>query len=56
MWRWVSKAASYGLDISREDVIQFGDLGAVDRVVLEAPTANMEINMYVGGLTVGAVV
>jgi len=45
------QSCSYGLDISREDVIQFGDLGAVDRVVLEAPTANMEVNMYVGGLT-----
>ena len=45
------QSCSYGLDISREDVIQFGDLGAVDRVIMEAPTANMEVSMYCGGLT-----
>jgi hypothetical protein len=45
------QSCSYGLDVSREDVIQFGDLGAVDRVIMEAPTANMEVNMYVGGLS-----
>ncbi len=42
---------SYGLDVSREDVLQFGDLGAVDRIILEAPVANMEVSMYINGLT-----
>ena len=45
------QSVSYGLDIAREDVNQFGDLGAVDRVVLEAPTANAEVNLYVNGCT-----
>ena len=39
-----------GLDVTREDVLQFGDLGAVDRIVLEAPVANVETSMYIGGL------
>jgi hypothetical protein len=44
------QSVSYGLDVTREDVLQFGDLGAVDRIVLEAPVANVETSMYVGGL------
>ena len=45
------QSVSYGLDVAREDVNQFGDLGAIDRVVLEAPTANAEVNLYVNGAT-----
>ena len=44
------QSCSYGLDVTREDVLQFGDLGAVDRIILEAPVANMEVSMYVNGL------
>jgi hypothetical protein len=44
------QSVNYGLDVTREDVLQFGDLGAVDRIILEAPVANMETTMYVGGL------
>ena len=44
------QSCSYGLDVTREDVLQFGDLGAVDRIILEAPVANMETSMYVNGL------
>ncbi len=44
------QSVSYGLDVTREDVLQFGDLGAVDRIILEAPVANMEVSMYVNGL------
>ena len=44
------QSCSYGLDVTREDVLQFGDLGAVDRIVLEAPVANMEVSLYVNGL------
>ena len=36
------QSASYGLDLAREDVTQYGQLGAVDRVILEAPTSNLE--------------
>ena len=45
------QSCSYGLDVTREDVLQFGDLGAVDRIILEAPVANMEVSMYVNGLS-----
>jgi|TARA_R110000751_G_scaffold87233_2_gene173052 hypothetical protein len=44
------QSCSYGLDVTREDVLQFGDLGAVDRIILEAPVANMEVSMYINGL------
>ena len=44
------QSCSYGLDVTRADVLQFGDLGAVDRIILEAPVANMEVSMYVNGL------
>ena len=45
------QSASYGLDLAREDVTQYGQLGAVDRVILEAPTSNMETSFYVSGLS-----
>jgi hypothetical protein len=45
------QSASYGLDLAREDVTQYGQLGAVDRVILEAPTSNMECSFYVSGLS-----
>ena len=45
------QSVNYGLDVTREDVLQFGDLGAVDRIILEAPVANLETTMYVGGLS-----
>lgn len=43
------QSCNYGVDIGREDVNQFGDLGAVDRVILAAPTCTMEIGYYAGG-------
>ena len=45
------QSASYGLDLAREDVTQYGQLGAVDRVILEAPTSNLETSFYVSGLS-----
>lgn len=47
------QSASYGLDIAREDVNQYGQLGAVDRVILEAPTSTAEVTMYASGITKG---
>ena len=32
------QSCNYGIDIGREDVNQFGQLGAVDKVILAAPT------------------
>jgi hypothetical protein len=47
------QSVTYGLDVTREDVNQFGDLGAVDRIVLEAPVANAEVSFYIGGVSAG---
>ena len=47
------QSASYGLDIAREDVNQYGQLCAVDRVILEAPTSTAEVTMYASGVTKG---
>lgn len=43
------QSCNYGIDIGREDVNQFGQLGAVDKVILAAPTCTMEIGYYAGG-------
>lgn len=43
------QSCNYGIDIGREDVNQFGQLGACDRVILAAPTCTMEISYYAGG-------
>ena len=45
------QSVSYGLDLAREEINQFGQLGALDRVILEAPTSNCEITYYASGLT-----
>ena len=44
------QSVSYGIDITREDLNQYGDLGAFDRIVLEAPSANAEVNFHVNGV------
>ena len=43
------QSCNYGIEIGREDVNQFGQLGAVDKVILAAPTCTMEIGYYAGG-------
>ena len=43
------QSCNYGIDVGREDVNQFGQLGAVDKVILAAPTCTMEIGYYAGG-------
>lgn len=46
------QSVTYGIEVSREEVNQFGQLGAVDRIVLEAPTATQEVQFhYPNGLT-----
>lgn len=35
---------SYGLNISRTDVGQFGELAAIDRIILEQPTVNIQFS------------
>ena len=48
------QSVSYGLDLAREDINQFGQLGALDRVILEAPTSNLEVTYYCSGLSLAA--
>ena len=48
------QSVSYGLDLARDDINQFGQLGALDRVILEAPTSNLEVTYYASGLSLAA--
>ena len=40
------QSVTYGIEVGREDVNQFGALGAIDRVILEAPTATQEVSFH----------
>lgn len=40
------QSVTYGIEVSREEINQFGQLGAVDRIVLEAPTATQEVQFH----------
>tara|TARA_Y100000310_G_C20691183_1_gene822340 strand:+ start:2574 stop:3818 length:1245 start_codon:yes stop_codon:yes gene_type:complete len=39
--------ANYGFEIARTDVNQFGQLAAIDRIILEQPTVNLDFTYYV---------
>lgn len=48
------QSVTYGIEVGREDVNQFGMLGAVDRIIMEAPTATQEVQFhYPNGLSTG---
>jgi hypothetical protein len=38
--------ANYGFDITRTDVNQYGQLAAIDRVILEQPTVSLDFSYY----------
>jgi len=38
------QSANYSFNIARQDVNQFGELGAIDRVVLESPTVSLDFS------------
>lgn len=40
------QSASYSFNINRQDINQFNQLAAIDRVVLEAPTVNFDTSYY----------
>lgn len=40
------QSANYGFSISRQDVNQYGQLGRIDSLVLEAPTVNLDFSYY----------
>ena len=57
------QSANYAFNISRTDVNQFGELAAIDRVVLDTPTVSLDFSYYLAnfaneanlGLTVNGV-
>lgn len=40
------QSANYSFNVSRQDVNQYGQLAAIDRVILQAPTVNLDFNYY----------
>ena len=38
---------NYSFDVTRTDVNQFGNLAAIDRVILEQPTVSLDFSYYV---------
>jgi len=40
------QTANYGFDITRQDVNQYGQLAAIDRVIVEQPTVNLDFSYY----------
>tara|TARA_Y100001973_G_C5161992_1_gene313997 strand:- start:114 stop:1442 length:1329 start_codon:yes stop_codon:yes gene_type:complete len=55
------QSANYSFDVSRQDVNQFGQLAAIDRIIVESPTVSLDFSYYCEtganenklGLTVG---
>ena len=41
------QSVNYGFDVTRTDVNQFGELAAIDRVILESPTVSLDFSYYV---------
>jgi len=40
------QTANYGFDITRQDVNQYGQLAAIDRIILEQPLVNLDFSYY----------
>jgi hypothetical protein len=40
------QSANYGFDIARQDVNQYGQLAAIDRVIVEQPTVSLDFSYY----------
>tara|TARA_Y100001938_G_C8047008_1_gene409496 strand:- start:114 stop:1445 length:1332 start_codon:yes stop_codon:yes gene_type:complete len=55
------QSANYSFDVSRQDINQFGQLAAIDRIIVESPTVSLDFSYYCEtganenklGLTVG---
>ena len=41
------QSANYSFDVARTDVNQFGQLAAIDRIILEQPTVSLDLNYLV---------
>ena len=44
------QTANYSFNITRQDVNQFGELAAIDRVILESPTVSLDTSYILGSL------
>jgi hypothetical protein len=40
------QSANYSFEIARQDINQYGQLAAIDRVILEQPTVSLDFNYY----------
>lgn len=40
------QTANYSFEVTRQDINQFGQLAAIDRVILEQPTVNLDFSYY----------
>jgi len=40
------QSANYSFNVTRQDINQFGQLAAIDRVILQAPTVSLDFNYY----------
>jgi len=40
------QTANYGFDVARKDINQFGNLAAIDRIIVEQPTVNLDFSYY----------
>jgi hypothetical protein len=40
------QSANYSFDIARQDVNQYGQLGAIDRIIVEQPTVSLDFSYY----------
>ena len=45
------QSANYAFNISRTDVNQFGELAAIDRVVLDTPTVSLDFSYLLSNMT-----
>ena len=44
------QSANYNFEISRQDVNQFGNLAAIDRIILDQPTVGLDTSWYMCSL------
>jgi len=45
------QSANYSFNVARQDINQFGDLAAIDRVITEAPTVSFDTSWYLANFT-----
>jgi len=45
------QSANYSFNVSRQDVNQFGDLAAIDRIIVDSPTVSFDTSYYLANFT-----